>query len=400
MGAERLSVTAVRHAEPTDLVQLRDIERAADEPFAPYLDTREWSAAEGAERLARPGWVLVVGQPVAGFAHVLDLGGRFHLEQISVHPDAAGRGLGVMLLNAALGSVWDAGGDRLTLVAFADVPWNAPWYARHGFRELVESVEAASWRALAGVREAEDRLGLPRLGRRVAMVRAIRDEPAPVAAVSVLPVRDGSRGMEAFVQHRVSTMDFAAGALVFPGGRVDAGDRATGAELDMPADLVAEHVRAWRHTAFAELGDPVTAARTVLATAVREVAEETGARIEPARLLPWDDWVTPMGYPRRFDVRFLLYPTTRAEEAAFRHTTTEAHGSQWLPLTEIVERTEAGLLTLLPPTRTLVDELAALGSVAAAVSLHPEVAAVRHDLTPTRPRPRREAQVEEEVVRS
>ncbi len=44
-------------------------------------------------------------------------------------------------------------------------------------------------------------------------------------AVSVIMVRDGDSGLEAFVQHRVTTMDFAAGVVVFPGGRVDPVDR-------------------------------------------------------------------------------------------------------------------------------------------------------------------------------
>lgn len=40
-------------------------------------------------------------------------------------------------------------------------------------------------------------------------------------AVSVIPLRESDMEPELFVQHRVSTMDFAAGMIVFPGGRAD-----------------------------------------------------------------------------------------------------------------------------------------------------------------------------------
>ena len=67
---------------------------------------------------------------------------------------------------------------------------------------------------------------------------------APRPAVSVIPLRDGPGGVEVFVQHRQSTMDFAAGAVVFPGGRCDPGDVTAGAGIPLPPEVEAEHVRA------------------------------------------------------------------------------------------------------------------------------------------------------------
>ena len=68
------------------------------------------------------------------------------------------------------------------------------------------------------------------------------DVPDPHAvpikpAVSVLMIRDGATGLEVFVQHRVSTMDFAAGVVVFPGGRVDPIDEQTAAAIEMPGAI-------------------------------------------------------------------------------------------------------------------------------------------------------------------
>ncbi|MDN6379327.1 MAG: NUDIX hydrolase, partial [Brevibacterium aurantiacum] len=75
------------------------------------------------------------------------------------------------------------------------------------------------------------------------------DVPDPHAvpikpAVSVLMIRDGATGLEVFVQHRVSTMDFAAGVVVFPGGRVDPIDEQTAASIEVPAPQI--HESAWQ----------------------------------------------------------------------------------------------------------------------------------------------------------
>lgn len=65
--------------------------------------------------------------------------GAAHIEQVSVHPSAARRGLGSALIDRA--GAWAAheGLTALTLTTFTHVPWNAPYYARLGFRVLTES---------------------------------------------------------------------------------------------------------------------------------------------------------------------------------------------------------------------------------------------------------------------
>jgi len=47
---------------------------------------------------------------------------------------------------------------------------------------------------------------------------------APLPAATILLVRDGDVGLEVFMVKRHHQIDFVAGALVFPGGRVDRGD--------------------------------------------------------------------------------------------------------------------------------------------------------------------------------
>ena len=53
-------------------------------------------------------------------------------------------------------------------MTYADVPWNGPWYARHGYAVLEPLPEH-----LLRFRATEERFGMERHGRRVAMVRRL-----------------------------------------------------------------------------------------------------------------------------------------------------------------------------------------------------------------------------------
>lgn len=282
-----------------------------------------------------------------------------HLDQIAVRPSAQGQGVGRMLLRAAMGAALHRGAGELTLMTYADMPWNGPWYASQGFVEVTPDSHPGLWAGLERFRDIEAGLGLAAAGRRIAMTVPLADEPTPLPAVSVIPLRERGGTLEVFVQHRAHTMDFVPGAVVFPGGRVDPQDATT----------------AYR------LGIDVTQA-----CGVREVAEETSAVVDPADLLPWDRWVTPIGYPKRFDVVFYVLPVT--DGAEFVHATGEAVRSEWTPVPDLVRAVEAGEVAMVPPTRTIIDELSALGSLEAVVGLRPEVGPVDHDLAEPRPRAR------------
>ena len=49
-----------------------------------------------------------------------------HIDQVSVHPSHARRGLGRTLIEAAADWAAGEGLESLTLTTFAEVPWNAP----------------------------------------------------------------------------------------------------------------------------------------------------------------------------------------------------------------------------------------------------------------------------------
>jgi GNAT superfamily N-acetyltransferase len=167
-----MSGPLVRRAELGDLLQLPAIEAAADSLFSSLGITdlpapgtpADWSHA----------WrVLVVGRPVIGFAVLELLDGAVHLEQLSVHPAHGRRGHGGALLAATVEAAREHGADRVTLLTYADVPWNAPFYARHRWRTTTSLTPG-----LRARRARELELGLDRHGARVAMVRCVEPVPA------------------------------------------------------------------------------------------------------------------------------------------------------------------------------------------------------------------------------
>lgn len=185
-------------------------------------------------------------------------------------------------------------------------------------------------------------------------------------AVSVILLRESDMEPEVLVQHRVSTMDFAAGMIVFPGGRVDEVDSH---EQDLSEDVLRRNVQAWGRSSIAV--DPFSARRhsaRLLAAAVREIAEESGLVLDPSTLIPWANWVTPRGLPKRFDTYFFLaHPPAGAEP---RHETTEAWKSEWMIVRDIVGAEASGALRLMLPTLTLLDELLEFTSVSDAFHHH------------------------------
>lgn len=167
----------IRRALSEDAEVLRAIEASADALLIEALGAREWPpAGDGTTRLADPGFVLLIEEAATrspvGFVHVLDADGYAHLEQLSVVPSAGRRGYGRALVLAALAEARERGYTRITLRTYAEVAWNAPFYATCGFVESIP--ETAFQRALV---ESEESIGLDRHGRRVQMTAELDDAP-------------------------------------------------------------------------------------------------------------------------------------------------------------------------------------------------------------------------------
>lgn len=134
------------------------------------MDALEVGEAAWFEAAARKGllWVAVAAddRPV-GFALFERFPDSLHLEEVDVHPDAARRGLGRRLIEVAAEQARAAGERHITLTTFRHVAWNAPYYARLGFRELPPEAWSPAIRERVA-REAADGLDPE---RRVVMQR-------------------------------------------------------------------------------------------------------------------------------------------------------------------------------------------------------------------------------------
>lgn len=165
----------IRLARADEIEQLPAIERAAAQLFR-GLDVGSFSLDDvhsiethaAAQRLGRL-WVALHGDTPVGFAIASEVGGGPHLLELDVLPAHGQRGLGARLVAAVVEWARATGAPSLTLSTFRDIAWNAPFYAKLGFRALDESELAEPYRALL---EREVAMGLPR-ERRVVMRLAL-----------------------------------------------------------------------------------------------------------------------------------------------------------------------------------------------------------------------------------
>jgi 8-oxo-dGTP pyrophosphatase MutT (NUDIX family) len=217
---------------------------------------------------------------------------------------------------------------------------------------------------------------------------------APRDASTVVILRDSSDGLLVYLLRRVSTMKFAPGAYVFPGGSVDPrdGDRAVG----------------WAGPSAAEWGAAFgageTVARELVCAAVRETFEESGVLLAgPAGdaivpdtsaddweadrqalldrslslaemldrrglvlradlLRPWAHWITPEIEERRYDTRFFVAALPDGQRT--RDVSTESDRVVWVRPADAVEGVRRGEMPMMPPTVTTLAELTAYDSVA------------------------------------
>jgi GNAT superfamily N-acetyltransferase len=136
----------IRYARADELGALQQIELAAGRLFAEIgLDQvaeDDPLPLDFLREQQRLGLVWVAaddqGRPV-GFAATRELDGALHIEEIAVHPAHGRRGLGKRLIETLCDWARGQGFGAVTLSTFRDVPWNAPYYARIGFRVLEES---------------------------------------------------------------------------------------------------------------------------------------------------------------------------------------------------------------------------------------------------------------------
>ncbi|MFJ8078609.1 GNAT family N-acetyltransferase [Streptomyces sp. NPDC096176] len=152
-----------------ELPALQDIERAAGQCFRdigmPEIADDEPLSLSELARYQQTGlaWVAVDDADVPVAYLIADrVDGNLHVEQVSVHPDNARRGIGRLLLDHLAHSATGEGMPALTLTTFTDVPWNAAYYTRCGFQPMNDSDVPPGLRR---IRENEAAHGLDRWPR-------------------------------------------------------------------------------------------------------------------------------------------------------------------------------------------------------------------------------------------
>jgi 8-oxo-dGTP pyrophosphatase MutT (NUDIX family) len=208
-------------------------------------------------------------------------------------------------------------------------------------------------------------------------------EPGVVRPAStILLLRDGHENeIEVFMMVRHYEIDFASGALVFPGGSVDAGDQEIIANPALCAGrdglddaTLAFRIAAIRET-FEESGillarprgstELISAARAAEIAAANRTALCEG-KVSLAQILtddelvlaldllvPYAHWITPVGMPKRFDTWFFLAAAPPEQVGA--HDGKESTDSIWVSPREALAGGESGRFKLpFPTTRNLI----------------------------------------------
>jgi 8-oxo-dGTP pyrophosphatase MutT (NUDIX family) len=212
----------------------------------------------------------------------------------------------------------------------------------------------------------------------------------PVPAATILLLRDGAEGLEVFMVKRHHQIDFVAGALVFPGGKLEKGDSdaalerqcdgAAGLSPEMRA-LGAGAIReAFEESGIllardARTGDFVSSERleelqhyrpkldkreAVLA----EVLEKEKLRLALDQLVHFAHWITPANMPKRFDTHFFLAASPVGHAGS--HDGRESVDSIWItPNAAVSDRKKWNVIF---PTKLNLVKLDTSKTVASAIA--------------------------------
>jgi len=219
-------------------------------------------------------------------------------------------------------------------------------------------------------------------------------EAAARPAATIVLMRDSPNGLEVFMVVRHHAIDFASGALVFPGGRVDENDFALAGNAalcpnpdGLSTEDVAFRLAAIRET-FEECGvlfaRPSHTIALIDGETLRSVERSHRAPLAEGRigfdsvltahdLLPATDlltyfahWITPRHQPKRYDTHFFLAEVPPEHLAV--HDGSESVDSVWITPRQALADTVAGRFKLVFATQMNLMKLAGYSTVVEAIA--------------------------------
>lgn len=217
-------------------------------------------------------------------------------------------------------------------------------------------------------------------------------EIAPLKpAATVLLVRECDTdldSLEVFMVVRHHQIDFASGALVFPGGKVDEADSDEALVNHLPEserydDPLREFKIACIRESFEEAnlllarnrdtGNLVTHDRLELLASkyrlplqngevtILEMVQDENLELATDLLGHFAHWVTPTFMPKRFDTHFFVAAAPPHQLA--KHDGSESVDSVWAGPNEILSKADAGEYTVIFPTRMNIEVLGKFNSI-------------------------------------
>ncbi|MBL4583208.1 MAG: hypothetical protein JKX83_01195 [Pseudomonadales bacterium] len=216
-------------------------------------------------------------------------------------------------------------------------------------------------------------------------------EVVAVPAATVLLCRDSDKGLEVFMVVRHHQIDFATGALVFPGGKTAKRDtengvreRCSGVE-GISDETLALQVATIRE-AFEEVGvllaRPKGSEQLIAGAKVAqlehyreplskddigilEMLEKEDLVLACDQLNHFSHWITPQGLPKRFDTHF--YIAQAPEDHVALHDGGELVDSVWITVDDAMKGSESGKYTIIFPTKLNLLKLGTSATVKQAI---------------------------------